>query len=169
MEELSVVIQNTIKTTIEQVIINSKLLVFDWSTLILSVLAIIISIWSAIWTSKRVEKSNYKSKLYENILQEPLQVKIPELLQKSIDFNKKTVNDISINEFEEYIGEFRRKIIVFKYINKKFYEKLNDTIIKIDEVLVLMIARKENIEYKFEELYKLVENMYILSEKYLFR
>ena len=43
MEEI---IQTTISTTMNEVIKNSNLLCFDWATLAISIIAIIISVWS---------------------------------------------------------------------------------------------------------------------------
>ena len=55
MEEI---IQTTISTTMNEVIKNSNLLCFDWATLAISIIAIIISVWSVIWTVHR--NNNFK-------------------------------------------------------------------------------------------------------------
>lgn len=72
MEEI---IRTTIATTIEEIMKYSNLLCFDRATLILSVIAIMISIWSAIWTVRKNNKQNYNNSLYEDILKDDLQKK----------------------------------------------------------------------------------------------
>lgn len=166
MEEI---IQTTIETTIEKVIQYSNLFCFDWATLILSGIAIIISIWSAIWTVHRNNKSSYKNNLYEEVLKKALQKELPSLMQRSIDINSKTTNDIEINKFEEFLMCLRKDILVFKYTDNKFFEKIEKTILKIDDNVVLISTRKENFEKRYAELVKEIKKLYKYTEKYLFK
>lgn len=166
MEEI---IRTTITTTIEEIIQYSNLLCFDRATLILSVIAIIISIWSAIWTVKKNNKQNYNNSLYEDILKDDLNKKMPILIHKSIDIKRKCVNDKEINEIEEFLSELRESILVFKYINPNFYKKLDEIIVNIDENIVLISTRSEKFNKRYEILMSEIKKLYKCIEKNLFK
>lgn len=166
MEEI---IRTTITTTIEEIIQYSNLLCFDRATLILSVIAIIISIWSAIWTVKKNNKQNYNNSLYEDILKDDLNKKMPILIHKSIDIKRKCVNDKEINEIEEFLSELRESILVFKYINPNFYKKLDEIIVNIDENIVLISTRSEKFDKRYEILMSEIKKLYKCIEKNLFK
>lgn len=121
MEEI---IQTTISTTMNEVIKNSNLLCFDWATLAISIIAIIISVWSVIWTVHRNNKSSYKNNVYEDILKNALHIKLPMYMQKSINLRNRTVNNNEIGKFQDFLLDLRGKILVFKYMDEKFYKKL---------------------------------------------
>lgn len=166
MEEI---IQATISTTINEVIKNSNLLCFDWATLAISIIAIIISVWSAIWTVHRNNKSNYKNNVYEDVLQEALHVKLPMYMQKSIDFKNKTVNDNEIGKFQDFLIDLREKILVFKYMDEDFYKEIDKIIIKIDDNIVLINNKQDNFENIYNELVDQIKELYKCIEKYLFK
>lgn len=166
MEEI---IRTTITTTIEEIIQYSNLLCFDRATLILSVIAIIISIWSAIWTVKKNNKQNYNNSLYEDILKDDLNKKMPILIHKSINIKRKCVNDKEINEIEEFLSELRESILVFKYINPNFYKKLDEIIVNIDENIVLISTRSEKFDKRYEILMSEIKKLYKCIEKNLFK
>ena len=166
MEEI---IRTTIATTIEEIIQYSNLLYFDIATLILSVIAIIISVWSAIWTVKKNNKQNYNNSLYEDILKDDLHKKMPMLIHKSIDVKRKCVNDQEINELEVFFSKLRESILVFKYINSDFYIKLDGIIVNIDENIVLITTRNENFDKRYGMLMSEIKKLYKCIEKNLFK
>lgn len=167
MEEI---IQTTIKTTIEEVNNNSNSIAFNITTITLSALAIIISVWAAIWTTRKNNKLNYKNNLYENVLQDILQKQIPVLIQKSLNADCKKVNENQINKLEKLITkDLRNAILVFKYIDNKFYNKMEETIIKIDDDIVLISTRQNNFDRMYGELIKNIESLYTYVERYLFK
>lgn len=166
MEEI---IQKTITTTINEVIKNSNLFCFDWATLAISIIAIIISIWSAIWTVNKNNKSSYKNNVYEDALKDPLHLELPKLVQRSIDYKNKKVNDEEIDKFQDFLIELRNKILVFKYMDENFYKEIDNIIIKIDDNIVLITNKKENFENRYEELVKQIKALYKCIEKYLFK
>lgn len=163
MNETSEIIRMAVETSIEKTIENSNLLFFDNVTLILSILAIIISIWSIL----KDETSQFKSKFYDNILLEPLQKELPQLLNEAINLERACINDVACSELEEYIGKLRKKILVFKYENYKFYEKIDKLLVKIDNQLVLMSNRNENFMEKYAELLQLVKELYRKIKRYI--
>ena len=120
MEEI---IRTTISTTIEEVIQNSNLFCFDIITLAVSIIAILISIWSVVWTVRKGSKQDYNNSLYEDVLQKNLNSVMPKLIHKSIDIKSKCVNEEEINKFETFINKLRENILVFKYINEQFEEQ----------------------------------------------
>lgn len=166
MEEI---IRTTIATTIEEIVQYSNLLCFDRATLILSVIAIIISIWAAIWTVRKNNKQNYNNSLYEDILKDDLHKKMPMLIHKSIDVKRKCVNDQEINELEEFLSKLRESILVFKYINSEFYRKLDGIIVNIDENIVLISTRNENFDKRYAMLMSEIKKLYKCIEKNLFK
>lgn len=164
MEE---VIQTTIEATLNEAIKNANLLYFDWTTLVISIIAIIISIWSAIWTVRKNNKSTYKSNIYKDILENPLHNELPIHMQKSIDFNNKKVNDNEIDKFQSFLMELRSRILVFKYMDEKFYNEMDKIIMKIDDNIVLINNKQENFENRCEELVSQVKALYKCIEKYM--
>ena len=166
MEEI---IRTTIATTIEEIMKYSNLLCFDRATLILSVIAIMISIWSAISTVRKNNKQNYNNSLYEDILKDDLQKKMPMLIHKSIDVKRKCVNDQEINEIEEFLSKLRESILVFKYIDSEFYRKLDEIIVNIDENIVLISTRNENFDKRYAMLMSEIKKLYKCIEKNLFK
>ena len=166
MEEI---IQTTISTTIEEIVKQSNLLYFDKATMILSIIALVISVWSVIWTARKNNRSSFKNNLYDDILKEALHINLPKLVQRSIDYGNKKVNDNEIDKLQDLLMELRSKILVFTYINEKFYNEIDSIIIKIDETIVLMINKKENFERKYEELMGHIKALYKCVEKYLFK
>ena len=143
MEEI---IQTTISTTMNEVIKNSNLLCFDWATLAISIIAIIISVWSVIWTVHRNNKSSYKNNVYEDILKNALHIKLPMYMQKSINLRNRTVNNNEIGKFQDFLLDLRGKILVFKYMDEKFYKEIDKIIIKIDDNIVLINNKQDNFE-----------------------
>jgi len=166
MEE---VIRTTISTTIEEIIKYSNLFCFDWATLILSLIAVVISIWSVIWTVKKNNKQNYNNSLYEDILKEDLNKKMPILIHRSIDINRKCVDNEEINKVEEFLSTLRETILVFKYINADFYKELDEIIVNIDEIVVLISTRTENFDKRYESLIKEIKKLYQCIENNLFK
>lgn len=166
MEEI---IQTTISTTMNEVIKNSNLLCFDWATLAISIIAIIISVWSVIWTVHRNNKSSYKNNVYEDILKNALHIKLPMHMQKSINLRNRTVNNNEIGKFQDFLLDLRGKILVFKYMDEKFYKEIDKIIIKIDDNIVLINNKQDNFENIYKDLVDQIKELYKCIEKYLFK
>lgn len=166
MEEI---IQTTISTTMNEVIKNSNLLCFDWATLAISIIAIIISVWSVIWTVHRNNKSSYKNNVYEDILKNALHIKLPMYMQKSINLRNRTVNNNEIGKFQDFLLDLRGKILVFKYMDEKFYKEIDKIIIKIDDNIVLINNKQDNFENIYKDLVDQIKKLYKCIEKYLFK
>lgn len=166
MEEI---IRTTISTTINEIIKNSNLLYYDISTLVISIVALIISIWSAIWTARQNNKLSFKNHVYEDLLKKPLQVDLPKFVQKSIDYTNKKIDDEIIDEFQDFLMNFREQILLFKFTNERFYKKIDNIIIKIDDNIVLITNKQENFEVRYNELVKQVKELYRCVEKYLYK
>lgn len=163
MDESLEVIKITIETTINSIIENANLLVFDKIALFLSFVAIAISIWSVY----RNEALQYKNKFFDGVLLEPLRDKLPKLIKKAINIEMSCVDEEGCAELEQFIKDFRSEILVFKYVDKEFYDKIDSELIKIDEILILMNNRNESFNNKYEELLREVGNLYKDSKKYI--
>lgn len=162
-------IAKIISTTIKEVIKNSNLLFFDTVNLIFSVVAFIISIWSVTWTIHKNNNTNYKNNLYEDILKKPLHKELPMHIHKSFNINSKVTNDDEINKFEDFLMSLRKDILIFKYIDNNFYKKMEATIIKIDENIVLINAKKGEFDLKYNNIIKATKKLYKYTKKYLFK
>ena len=148
---------------------NSNLLCFDWATLIISILAIIISIWSAVWTVLKNNKQNYNNFLYEDILKKKLNKELPSLIHEAINISTKKTDNEKITKLEDLIGELRKDILIFKYQKTSFYERLDSILIKLDEQIVLINSRSENFDKKYEEITEEIKKMYKCIEDNLFK
>lgn len=166
MEEI---IHETISTTMNEVIKKSNLFCFDWATLVISIAAIVISIWSAIWTVHKNNKASYKNNVYEDILKEALHIELPKLMQRSIDDKNKKVNDEEIGKFQDFLIELRSRILIFKYMDEKFYKEIDDIIKKVDDNIVLIINKQEDFESRYKELVKQIKILYKYVGGYLFK
>lgn len=158
-ETIKVLIQTTINSTIE----NANLLIYDRCATIISVLAIVISIWAVF----RNELKQYNNKFYDKILGSELQEQLPLLLNNALDLENKRVNEESFSKLEEFIGELRKKILVFKYNNEKFYNSINKALIDIDEKMIIMTNRSENFQIKYLDLLKSIKKLYRVCKKYI--
>lgn len=163
MEQSLEVIREVIETTINSTIENANLLVFDKFSLGISIIAIVISIWTVF----RNESIQFKNKFYDKILQNPLQDDLPKLINEAINVERSDINEESCTKLEEYIGEFRQRILVFKYNDERFYRKIDKVLVDIDEQLVVMVNRNKNFSKKYSEFLNLVKKLYKLSKKYI--
>lgn len=166
MEEI---IQTTIQATMQEISNYSNMSAFDWITHILSIVAIISSIACVIWTVKKGNKQTYNTSLYDDILKDDLNKTLPLLIHKSVDCSNKKVNQKEVEKLESFLLKLREKILVFKYIDLKFYEKLEKNIIDIDEKVVLISSRKEGFDRLYKELSEKVRSLYKTIEKNLFK
>lgn len=163
MNETLEVIKITIESTVNSIIENANLLFYDKFSLLLSIFAIIISIWAVY----RNERSQYNNKFYDGVLLKPLQEKLPILINNAIDENNSTINDEAYLQLDDFIKEFRKDILVFKYVDNKFFEKIDNQLIQIDELLVVMSNRDENFKKNYDKLLKEVGKLYNISRKYI--
>lgn len=163
MDESLQVIREVIKTTINETIKSANLLVFDTCSLIISIIAIIISIWTVF----RSEKIQFRTKIYDNLLQKPLQEELPELINNAINEENCNINGKACTKLEKFIDKFRHKILVFKYNDLKFYKKMDSILIDMDEKLVVMTNRDANFSKNYSEFVELVKKLYKTSKKYI--
>lgn len=94
---------------------------------------------------------------------------MPSFIQRSIDLNSKSINDEEIDKFQEFLGKLRVDLLVFKYMDNKFYEEIDNIILKIEDNIVLIVNKKENFDKRYEELVCQVKKLYKCVEKYLFK
>lgn len=139
-------IKTIIETTINETIKNSHLFAYDWITMIISIIAIVISILVAIWTAKKSNKSTYKNMLYTDVLEDDMFVKLPQIINECVDINSKTINDDKVNEFGLYIIDLKKKILVYKYVDEKFYKQIDADLTEIDENMVLIDNKKNTFQ-----------------------
>ena len=90
-------------------------------------------------------------------------------MQKSINLRNRTVNNNEIGKFQDFLLDLRGKILVFKYMDEKFYKEIDKIIIKIDDNIVLINNKQDNFENIYKDLVDQIKELYKCIEKYLFK
>lgn len=159
-EELNNIVEIAIRTGIESSktgsmdLINS---IFAAVSVIISIIAIAVSIWAV----KRGEKKNYYTNCYNKLLADFFEVQLPKMIKNTIDSNSKIVNDDNYKILDKSIEEFRATILVFKYINNDFYTSMDKNIIELDEKLTnICTTKKEYFENTYNSINKILTQMY---------
>lgn len=94
--------------------------------MILSIIAILVSIISFICTFYQANKHNtinLKSRFYEKIFDEYLTEKIPEAVLK-LNYNNITHRLTDANDIRDILSDLKRDSLFFKYSDIKFYNEL---------------------------------------------
>lgn len=143
----------------------------DKITLILSIIAIIISIIVPLFEyliNKHTNFTNLMSMFYAETYKEYLMILIPES-RKKIGFIDDKINDTE--NLEIVLQGLRTKSTFFSYQNKRFFNNLNKKINSIDDLLVQHSGR--NVDYitynkfitmldkRISKLYKYINNKYV--------
>lgn len=145
-----------------------------WSIeLIISLFAIIISIVTLIvelYFSNRNNKLNLEAHFFTEIFDIYLLEKIPNK-RKGMTRDSETGEIIGIDELSDVLIELRQEAIYYKFKDKKFYNKLFQTIRDIEDNLIDYGNRKydeesydevkKDINDKIEKLYSCIMNKYI--------
>lgn len=135
-----------------------------WLSFIFALLSFIISIK----VGAKTNKQNLNAIYFNNIFDEFLIEKIPESLEKVKHVNNKFI--VENDMLDDIMTDLLRKIIFFKYKNKKFYIKLKFKIWEIDDFLANNYCVtcsvtefnkiKDTLEKKVTKLYEVIEKEY---------
>ncbi len=110
--------------------------------MILSIIAILVSIISFICTFYQANKHNtinLKSRFYEKIFDEYLTEKIPEAMRK-IYYDNNTNRLSDADNIRQVLSDLKKECLFFKYSDQKFYKSL----IKLINDLEQEISNKLN-------------------------
>lgn len=136
----------------------------DIWTLIVAIVAVIISIWSV----KRNEKVNYRTKIFEVVFKELFE-KFPLLVNNAIDEHSYTINEDACDIVEDTIGKYRERILVLKYSDNDYYMKIDKQLIKMDEKLTLLAGYRNFTFFNnyYAAFLKEVKKLYKIVRKYI--
>lgn len=135
---------------------------FNWTTIsvIVAFLSLIISLFT-FRRNKIVAEKNLNKKFFDDIFSDTIIKIIPNKLLQ-IESNKQLIEN-NCDELETVINDLLDKAMFYKYFEENFYNKIRDTIIKIDEKLVQRpnnnVSTEIFIQYN-KELHVLVQNLY---------
>lgn len=149
-------------------------------SVIVSMIAAIISLWAIYEAKKTSDKSDKISialsnktlaqRFFEEIFFEEIVFKLPKLLA---EIEENGLNLVRARNMKKIINSMFKKMIFYKYFEPTFYEKVSQTLIQLDTLLVSSIATpldsvsKER--YK-REITTTVEVLYTqLKSNYLFQ
>ncbi len=136
---------------------------FEIAQVVTSVLAILLSIASLIYTnhiSKKQTKLKMKENYYQPVFQEMLLVTFPNVFTSFIDIKNNIVYTEASNDFEKAIGEFRKKIKFLQFIDITVYNNIDSLLVKIDDDIVLLCSDRDNKEEKIKEIHNLINQLY---------
>lgn len=136
---------------------------FEITQTIISIVAIVISIISLIYTnniSKKQTQLKMKENYYQPVFQDMLINIFPQVFTNFIDIKNNAVYIEASTEFEKAIGDFRKKVKFLQFIDLDIYNKIDKLLIDIDENIVLLCSNRDNKEEKIQKTHKLVIKLY---------
>lgn len=138
--------------------------------LILSVLAIIISIGSVIseyfWNQK-INRTNLEADFFKDIYGEYLMRKIPEA-RNVIHYSNQVVSDT--DDLINVLNDIRQSSLFFKYKDKEYYKTLYDNLQGLEDKLVKKTGKMNDDDYAefIQEINTDIEDIYdIIMKKYV--
>ncbi len=138
--------------------------------LILSILAIIISVFSVIFEyfwNKKINKTNLEADFFKDIYGDYLMTKIPKA-RLVIHFSNGVVSETE--DLIEEINDMRRSSLFYKYNDKNYYNRLSKQIQHLEDFLVSNPGPLTDDEYAefiqkvnddIEEIYDIIMKKYI--------
>lgn len=143
--------------------------------LVLSILAIVISILSVffeyLWTQK-INRTNLEADFFKDIYGDFLMKKVPEA-RNYIHYNNQLVSDTE--NLIDVLNDIRRASLFYKYKDKKFYNDLCEQLRKLEDILVTKTDKMlDNDDYSdfiqeinagIESIYNIIMNRYIGKRK----
>lgn len=141
----------------------------NYCSYVLDVIAIGISIFALI-KSDNTEKMQRKIKLrenyYEPVFKEIMTKEYPKVFNNFIDIKNNKVSKDNSTDFEKIISNFRKNIKYMMFTDHDIYKVIDDILIEIDEKIVILSTREENIEENIKKICELSNNLYTNINKY---
>lgn len=132
----------------------------------LSLIAIGISIYSVIETNKcseKINKINLKAELFRAIFWKILFEDYLPLFNQLVEWN---ITEKEIDKMEEFIMELKRKLDIYKFTNKEFYNRVFDKLKFLDDCIVMLPNNEKDISNKKKnQILKSMEEIYQLFMK----
>lgn len=145
----------------------------DTAALIISILALLVSVGVAIIEEKReynISKISLEFDFYKEILGNHLIKSIPQA-RNSLCINKKTMTLSGESAFLDELALLRKDILYFKYSNPHFHSSLKQLIQDLEDFIIEKSSTTFDAESKkvfFQELQRRIELIYdTISKAYL--
>ncbi len=141
----------------------------DYCSYVLDAIAIGISIFALIKsnsTEKKQRKIKLRENYYEPVFKEIMTKEYPRVFNNFIDIKNNKVSKDNSNDFEKIISNFRKNIRYMMFTDDDIYKVIDDILIEIDEKIVILSTREENIEENIKKICELSNNLYKNINKY---
>lgn len=123
----------------------------------------LISLFVNIVIFQKNKKLTLKTKYNSNVFDEYLIDIIPDVYNDFVSNDEFSLS--KSEEFQTVLGALRKRIVLFKFYNLKFYELIDGIIIEIDDKVTLLSDECDNKEELKDELDNLLKRMYSKIEK----
>ncbi len=143
--------------------------IFEIIYVILLVLTLgmsIISLKVSLAVSQKDQAIKIREKYYDEIFSEMITKKIPYLYNKFVNKEIGNINVSISSKFEKEIGFFREKIRFLEFNYPNFYKELDSQLIDLDDKVVLLSTKPENVQRLIPEFYDGISNVYRLVERF---
>jgi len=134
----------------------------------LAFLASIISLYISIKNAEKVNKLSQKTKYYDFIFKDNLMMKLPTLYLKYVEDSPYEPNITIVQEFQDFIEEFRKNILPLNFSDSNFYDKIDKLLVSIDDTVVRIsghknefLSLKEKLNNQIKDLYCTIDNYFI--------
>ena len=141
----------------------------DYCSYVLDAIAIGISIFALIKsnsTEKKQRKIKLRENYYEPIFKEIMTKEYPRVFNNFIDIKNNKISKDNSNDFERTISDFRKNIRYMMFTDDSAYKIIDDILIEIDEKIVILCTKEENIEEDIKKMCDLSNNLYKNINKY---
>lgn len=125
----------------------------------ISFIIALISLVYSIYNSRKINKLNMRNN-YFDIFKEDLTKNMPDFRSRFISEESDKSSDEVGKEFEKYINDFRKKIRFLSYIDNKNYKKIDKSLVKLEEEIILLPTRKKNRDEHIKNIDKLMKYIY---------
>lgn len=130
--------------------------ILKYLPIIISTLSLIISVF----TVKKQKIIKLRENYYEPVFKEILTKDFPNVFTNFVDINKKIIYKEQSTPFEELLTNFRKKIKYLMFTDEKIFNKLNNLIIEIDELIIILCTKEENKEKNIDNISKQSKLLY---------
>ena len=135
----------------------------DYCSYVLDAIAIGISIFALIKsnsTEKKQRKIKLRENYYEPIFKEIMTKEYPRVFNNFIDIKNNKISKDNSNDFERTISDFRKNLRYMMFTDDSTYKIIDDILIEIDEKIVILCTKEENIEENIKKMCVLSDNLY---------
>ncbi len=142
--------------------------VFEIITIIFSGISLFLSICFSlvsIYNSAKINKLNMRNN-YFDLFKDDLTIKIPQYCTNFISKESEKFNDEVGKEFEVYINKLREKIKFLEYIDKRNYKDIDESLVAIEEEIILLPTRTDNKKLHIDNFYNQISVIYNRMNKH---